>query len=112
MNILLTGCAGFIGSKVCELLLDEGHVVYGLDNFSDAYDLKLKHFRINKLKNFGNFNFSECDISDNKNLNDVVSNLNLPDNKNIEAIMNLAARAGVRQSAENPWIYYSTNVMI
>ena len=55
MKIIVTGCAGFIGSRVCEMLLDGGHQVIGLDNMNDAYDQKLKQYRLDKLLNTESF---------------------------------------------------------
>lgn len=103
-RILLTGCCGFIGWKVGEKLLGMGYEVLGIDNMNDYYDVKLKNWRLEKLKKMENFKFLKGDISDNsiyKEMNDF----------NPEIIINLAARAGVRASIENPFIYYQTNVM-
>ncbi|MBC7294511.1 MAG: GDP-mannose 4,6-dehydratase, partial [Thermoleophilia bacterium] len=50
MRLLVTGCAGFIGWKVCEQLLEEGHFVVGVDNLNDAYDTRLKQWRLDQLK--------------------------------------------------------------
>lgn len=110
MNILVTGCAGFIGSKISELLLKRGDRVYGVDNFSDSYDVRLKHFRLDNLKQLANFNFFECDVSDNNLLNSVFGDIEVSNDLKIDAVINLAARAGVRNSLEDPRSYYSTNV--
>ncbi len=58
-NYLLTGTAGFIAFRVAELLLKEGHTVYGIDNLNDAYDIRLKNYRLQRLQNLPNFHFQE-----------------------------------------------------
>ncbi len=111
MNIIVSGCAGFIGAKVCEFLLERGDSVFGVDNMSDAYDVRLKNHRLETLRKLERFSFFECDISDNPKLLSVCEEIkNLCEGARIDCVINLAARAGVRQSIENPWIYYSTNV--
>lgn len=111
MNIIVSGCAGFIGAKVCELLLERGDSVFGLDNMSDAYDVRLKHHRLETLHRLDRFSFFECDISDSPKLLSVCEEIrSFCEGGRIDCVVNLAARAGVRQSIENPWIYYSTNV--
>lgn len=111
MNIIVSGCAGFIGVKVCELLLERGDSVFGLDNMSDAYDVRLKHHRLETLHRLDRFSFFECDISDSPKLLSVCEEIrSFCEGGRIDCVVNLAARAGVRQSIENPWIYYSTNV--
>ena len=104
-KILITGAAGFIASKTCEMLLDEGREVVGVDNMNDAYDVRLKDWRLSRLKGRENFRFERMDISDRKDVADLFSS----EKEGFEAVINLAARAGVRQSVENPWIYYDTN---
>jgi UDP-glucuronate 4-epimerase len=108
MNILLTGCAGFIGWKVCELLLQEGHTVVGIDTLNEAYDARLKRWRLEQLKGRSNFSFHRLDITNRPALDDIFNPKST--DQNIDAVMNLAARAGVRQSLEDPWVYYETNV--
>jgi nucleoside-diphosphate-sugar epimerase len=110
-NILVTGCGGFIGWKVSEQLLDEGMNVAGIDNLNDYYDPRLKEWRLAQLKDRGSggrssteFNFNKCDISDFDSVKAVFTN------HKIDAVINLAARAGVRASVENPWVYLDTNV--
>ena len=111
MNIIVSGCAGFIGAKVCEFLLERGDSVFGVDNMSDAYDVRLKNHRLETLRKLERFSFFECDISDNPKLLSVCEEIkSLCEGARIDCVINLAARAGVRQSIENPWIYYSTNV--
>ena len=62
-TILVTGCAGFIGSRVTEMLLDQGYRVVGVDNLNDAYDVRLKHWRLARLARPG-FEFYELDVRD------------------------------------------------
>ena len=102
-NYLVTGCAGFIASKVTELLLSQGHKVTGIDNINDAYDPRLKHWRLDQIKGNAGFTFHRLDICDRDRLKNVF-------NQGFDAVINLAARAGVRQSVENPWVYFETNV--
>ena len=102
-KILVTGAAGFIGSKVSEMLLEEGYQVVGMDNINDYYDIKLKLWRLDYLKKYDNFKFYKFDIENYEELKSVFQ-LNCP-----EAVINLAARTGVRYSLENPFIYLSTN---
>jgi len=64
MNILVTGAAGFIASKVCEFLLAEGHSVVGIDNLNDAYDVRLKEWRLSQLKGKPGIEFHQLDICD------------------------------------------------
>jgi len=100
---LVTGAAGFIASKVCEFLLTEGHEVFGVDNLNDAYDVRLKRWRLEQNRNHPQFRFREADICRLESLRDLFGS-------GIDAVINLAARAGVRQSLENPWTYVDTNV--
>ena len=106
MKILLTGCAGFIGAKVAELLLKNGTYVVGVDNLNDYYDPKLKLYRLKQLEQLSkNFVFFKGDIEDKQFLDDLFE-------KNaFDAVYNLAARAGVRASIETPEIYITTNVL-
>lgn len=104
MRIMVTGCAGFIGSKVSEVLAREGNQVVGVDNVNDAYDPRLKVWRLSQLQQHTNFTFHKVDILDREGLQRLFRG------RPIEAVVNLAARAGVRQSVSNPWAYYETNV--
>ncbi len=110
MTILVTGATGFIGSKVSEFLLADGHTVVGLDNLNDAYDVRLKEWRLGQLKGKHGFEFHRLDITDRANLNKFFHSLSTTQYSAFDAVINLAARAGVRQSVENPWIYFETNV--
>jgi len=98
---LVSGAAGFIGSRVSEMLIDQGNSVVGVDNLNDAYDIRMKEYRLRKLQALPRFNFQKIDISDRT----VVKTL-----PEVEAVINLAARAGVRASVLDPWIFYETNV--
>src|SRR4051812_40962416 len=102
MRYLVTGAAGFIGSKVTELLLDDGHTVVGADNLNDAYDVRLKHWRLNRLVGRDRFDFRQMDLTDRTATHKLFDGP-------IDAVINLAARAGVRPSVENPWIYNASN---
>ena len=105
MKVLVTGCAGFIGASVCDVLLNQGHVVSGVDNLNDAYDPRLKDWRLTQEHAHPNFSFQQMDISS----RDEVAKLG--QQGSWDAVINLAARAGVRQSVEDPWCYYETNVV-
>jgi len=103
-RILLTGCAGFIGSEVGELLLQQGYRVVGVDNLNDAYDARLKEWRLKQLRCQTGFQFHRVDVSNLAALSEVFA-----DAGPLDAVINLAARAGVHQSLEDPWVYYKTN---
>ena len=105
---LVTGTAGFIGSKVAELLLADNHTVIGIDNMNDAYDVRLKEWRLAQIAVHPNFTFHRLDIGDRAELGTLFTQL-ATRNSPLAAIINLAARAGVRQSVENPWVYIETN---
>jgi nucleoside-diphosphate-sugar epimerase len=102
-NYLVTGVAGFIASRVSEFLLNAGHSVTGIDNLNDAYDVRMKEHRLEQLEWRDGFTFYQKDIGNKESV------LGLPDPK-FDAVINLAARAGVRASVENPWVYVDTNV--
>ena len=107
---LVTGAAGFIGSKVIEFLLADGHTVVGVDNLNDAYDVRLKRWRLDQIRKRPNFQFCQVDICDRKQLRGLFQPESTDRNPKFQAVINLAARAGVRQSVENPWIYSDTNI--
>jgi UDP-glucuronate 4-epimerase len=100
----VTGAAGFIGARVVEMLLDSGHQVVGIDNLNHAYDVRMKEHRLSQLQNRNGFVFYPLDICDRQAL------VQAFEGAPFEAVFNLAARAGVRQSVENPWVYTDTNV--
>ncbi len=105
-HYLLTGAAGFIASKVAELLLSEGHTVVGIDNMNDAYDVRLKQWRLAQLEGRPGFAFHRSDITDRKLLSALWESHK---GDRFDAVINLAARAGVRQSVKDPWAYVETN---
>ncbi|MEW6171991.1 MAG: GDP-mannose 4,6-dehydratase [Bacillota bacterium] len=109
-KILVTGCAGFIASRVTELLISQGYTVSGIDNLNDAYDVKMKEWRLNRLKQLEGFRFNQTDISDLEGMRQLFKDLANPAGAPFSAVINLAARAGVRQSVANPWVYVDTNV--
>ncbi|HUI88695.1 MAG TPA: SDR family NAD(P)-dependent oxidoreductase [Anaerolineales bacterium] len=104
---LVTGAAGFIGARTSEMLIQDGHTVVGLDNLNDAYDPRMKEYRLKKLQALPRFEFVRDDISDRAILSRQAAVLGQP----FDAVINLAARAGVRYSVENPWSFVETNVI-
>ena len=104
-NYLLAGAAGFIGAAVAERLLDAGHDVLGVDDLNDAYDVRLKHWRLERLRARERFTFRRADVSDRDALDAACDRRPPPD-----GVINLAARAGVRASVEDPWGYVGANV--
>ena len=103
---LVTGTAGFIAANVSEKLLDDGHVVVGVDNVNDAYDVRLKDWRLSRLEPRDNFEMHRVDICDRPALRAVWDR----HEGKFDAVINLAARAGVRQARLDPWVYVETNM--
>ena len=110
-TVLVTGSAGFIGWKVSEKLLEENITVIGIDNLNDYYDPQLKQWRLTQLnakssehRAQGKFIFYQSDISNLSAVKTVFAS------HTFDAVINLAARAGVRASVEDPWVYLDTNV--
>jgi len=99
-KILVTGCAGFIGSHVCEYLCKNNYHVLGIDNINDYYDPNIKLSNIEILKKYKNFKFLKEDIIDTK----IISTWKP------YKIIHLASMAGVRYSILNPQIYFNVNV--
>jgi UDP-glucuronate 4-epimerase len=102
-NYLVTGVAGFIGARTSELLIKDGHTAVGIDNMNEAYDPRMKDYRLKRLQSMEGFSFHKLDISD-KSIID-----RLKDQK-FDGVINLAARAGVRASVDNPWAFVESNV--
>jgi UDP-glucuronate 4-epimerase len=123
---LVTGVAGFIASRTAALLLEAGHAVVGVDNLNDYYDVRLKRHRLRELARIadgspeagtiadspppitfarGRFTFQQLDIEDAAALAPLFAA------HRFDAVLNLAARAGVRYSLEHPHVYVSTNVL-
>ena len=103
-KILITGCAGFIGFHISKLFLEKKFFVYGIDNLNDYYDINLKKKRLKVLKKYRNFYFLKADISDRNKIKTIFK-------KKINSVIHLAAQAGVRYSLENPYSYFSSNLI-
>ena len=106
---LVTGAAGFIASRVCELLAEAGHAVVGLDSMNDAYDARLKDYRLARLKALPGFVFRKGDVTRLDPLRRLFAENAGGGAPPFAAVLNLAARTGVRQSIEDPWAYFETN---
>lgn len=104
MNILITGAAGFIGSYVCEHFISQGHNVIGVDNFDNFYPINFKKLNLQELYKNQKFQFHKIDIRDNKSLNTIFTS------NQIDVVIHLAAKAGVRPSIRNVAEYYDVNV--
>ena len=105
MKVLLTGCAGFIGMHVAQLLLARGDQVVGIDNLNDYYDPRLKLARLERLNGQANFKFVRGDISDRVTVEDLFAA------ERPNRVINLAAQPGVRYSLKNPYAYIQTNLV-
>jgi len=106
MNILVTGCAGFIGFSLSnKLLKNKSNKVIGLDNLNSYYDKNLKNSRLKILMRYKNFSFVKCNLENNINLKKKLNPFK------IDVVINLAAQAGVRYSLEKPESYTSSNLI-
>lgn len=103
-DYLVSGAAGFIGAGLAERLLAEGHSVVGLDSLNDAYDPRLKTWRLDRLRRLPGFRFHQVDLADRPGLRQAVGQ------GEFQAVFNLAARAGVRPSLKNPELYFRANL--
>ncbi len=101
---LVTGAAGFIARRVIERLTEAGHQIIGVDNLNDAYDVRLKEWRLQELTKNPDFTFIKDDIC-RREFFDALTQ----EHKDIQAVIHLAARAGVRQATEIPEVYLQTN---
>ncbi len=105
MKILVTGAAGFIGMHTCKALLDQGHVVLGVDNLNDYYDPQLKRDRLGQLADHPRFEHQPLDIADAPAL------MALFQKGGVEGVVHLAAQAGVRHSLTHPQAYIQSNLV-
>jgi len=102
-HAVVTGAAGFIGSHVCEALLAGGWRVTGIDCFDEFYDPAVKRRNLETSRQYANFSLCEADIRDAKAMDQALGG-------EVNAVIHLAARAGVRPSIENPLLYQDVNV--
>lgn len=100
MNILITGCAGFIASHLAETLLNQNHHIWGIDNLNNYYSIQQKLKNLEILQQYPNFHFKKDDLVKTTILQEI----------KFDIVFNIGAMAGVRYSLENPEIYYKTNV--
>ena len=105
MKILVTGAAGFIGFHTSMRLLEDGHVVIGLDNINDYYDVNLKRDRLKILQDYDLFSFYESNLEDKEAVNQLF------EKEKPQRVINLAAQAGVRYSIQNPEVYVQSNII-
>jgi len=103
-HYLVTGAAGFIGARTSELLINDGHTVVGIDNMNDAYDPRMKEYRLRKLQAMPGFRFHRLDISHKSVIEQFKG-------EKFNGVINLAARAGVRYSVDDPWVFVESNVL-
>jgi nucleoside-diphosphate-sugar epimerase len=108
-NYLVSGAAGFIGARVSAMLLEAGHSVVGWDNLNNAYDVCMKQWRLERLAREPRFSFQRLELSDRGAVQSARPTVN-GQPVEFDGVIHLAARAGVRQSVENPWVYVDTNV--
>ncbi|MCZ7597713.1 MAG: NAD-dependent epimerase [Gammaproteobacteria bacterium] len=105
MRVLITGAAGFIGAALALRLVERGDDVYGVDNLNDYYDVGLKKARLARLEGRDGFTFEQLDIADRPAMERLFAR------QRFDAVMNLAAQAGVRYSIENPAAYVDANLV-
>jgi len=104
MKILVTGAAGFIGNELALHLTARGDEIIGIDNLNDYYEVSLKQARLDRLKDEPLFNFLKLDIADRTAMSKLFTE------QRLDAVVNLAAQAGVRYSLENPGAYVDANL--
>ena len=105
MKYLVTGAAGFIGFHVCQTLLKRGDEIVGIDNINDYYDTSLKEARLKRLAVESNFSFHRIDLTEKEKISSLF--VEYP----FDAVINLAAQAGVRYSITNPEAYIESNIV-
>jgi len=105
LKVLITGAAGFIGMYVAERLLARGDEVIGIDNLNDYYDVALKQARLARLAPSPGFRFVRLDLADRDGMAGLFAG------EKPEAVINLAAQAGVRYSLQNPYAYADSNLL-
>jgi len=105
MKYLVTGAAGFIGFHVAKALLERGVEVVGFDNMNDYYDVALKKMRVDVLMDYDNFSFEEMDVEDYESLEKLFAS------HEFAVVLNLAGRAGIRASLDNPFVYMRSNAI-
>jgi UDP-glucuronate 4-epimerase len=105
MKVLVTGAAGFIGSTLTHRLLERGDRVVGVDNLNDYYDVRLKQARLDRLRTRDGFAFEKLDIVERKGMAGLFAS------EKFDAVVHLAAQAGVRYSIENPSAYIDANLV-
>jgi len=105
MRLLVTGAAGFIGYTTCAALLRRGEQVTGIDNLSDYYDVRLKRARLDRLREHQRFTFELLDVASRDQMASLFAL------KKFDAVIHLAAQAGVRYSLTNPHAYIDTNIL-
>lgn len=105
MHILITGAAGFIGSTLALRLLARGDSVYGIDNLNDYYSVELKKARLARCEEHHRFTFQKLDVADREGMAALFTA------QRFDAVMHLAAQAGVRYSLTNPQAYVDSNLV-
>ncbi|BAO43673.1 NAD-dependent epimerase [Thiolapillus brandeum] len=105
MKVLITGAAGFIGNALAIRLLDRGDQVVGIDNLNDYYEVSLKQARLKRVDDNPHFEFRELDIANREGMGELFAD------HSFDAVVNLAAQAGVRYSLENPDAYVDANLV-
>ena len=104
-KVLVTGSAGFIGFHLAKKLLENGVSVTGIDNLNPYYDPSLKEARLAQLTSFSGYKHVKSDLADRQGMADLFSQ------NSFDAVVNLAAQAGVRYSLKNPHSYVDTNIV-
>ncbi|MGB5706619.1 MAG: SDR family NAD(P)-dependent oxidoreductase, partial [Arenicellales bacterium] len=105
MHVLITGGAGFIGAALAHRLLQRGDQVYAIDNLNEYYEVSLKQARLRRLEEHDRFQFKQIDITDREAI------ASLFQDTHFDAVVNMAAQAGVRYSLENPAVYIDSNLV-